>query len=63
MSSKGIHEADGKRLLASHLQCSEFAKPVFVNINEDTNLEELPKQHPWLLEKVLQLNLFNLSNL
>ena len=52
MSSKGIREVDGKRLLAENLQCNVFSKPLFVCINESTILDELPAQHPWLLQKV-----------
>lgn len=53
MSSKGIFEVDGKRFLASNVHCEGFVAPFFVHVNEKTDLEELPKQHPWLLKKKL----------
>ena len=52
MSSKGIYEADGKKFLATHLKAESFVAPVLAHVAEDTDLEELPKAHPWLLEKV-----------
>lgn len=53
MSSKGIYEADGKKFLATHLKSETFVPPTFAHVDETTNLEDLPKTHPWLLEKKL----------
>jgi len=53
MSSKGIYEADGKKFLANHLKADTFIAPLFAHVAEDTDLEELAKTHPWLLEKKL----------
>lgn len=52
MSSKGIYEADGKNFLSKHLKSDCFVPPQFVHVAEETDLDQLPKTHPWLLEKV-----------
>ena len=61
MSSKGIYEADGKNFLSKHLKADSFVSPLFIHVAEETDLDELPQTHPWLLEKVsikfLKLNL------
>ena len=53
MSSKGIYEADGKSFLSKNLKADGFVSPLFVHVAEETDLDELPKTHPWLLQKVL----------
>ena len=52
MSSKGIFEADGKKFLGKHLKSESFIPPSFAHVDEDTDLDDLPTTHPWLLEKV-----------
>ncbi|XP_065666505.1 ATP-citrate synthase isoform X2 [Hydra vulgaris] len=53
MSSKGIFEADGKRLLSCHLQCESFVKPQFLSVHADEDLSKSEDANPWLLEKKL----------
>ena len=53
MSSKAIYEGDGKRLLGQNLKNDRFAPPLYVNIDEESNLDEIYNANKWLGEKVL----------
>lgn len=50
MSAKAISEATGKSLLVKHLSTASdvFVKPKYVTINEQTDLDRLSQEHPWL---------------
>ena len=52
MSAKGIREATGKDLLNRHLVGTVAAKAQFVSVDDSTDLDLLPTQHPWLTSEV-----------
>lgn len=52
MSSKAIYEGDGKRLLSKNLKNEHLVHSQFVHIDEDTDLDGLVSENPWLNEKV-----------
>ena len=52
MSSKAIYEGDGKRLLGQNLKNDRFAPPLYVNIDEESDLDEIYNASKWLGEKV-----------
>lgn len=49
MSSKAISEATGKRILNKNLPPNVASTCQFVSITQDTNLDLLPQENPWLL--------------
>jgi len=56
MAQRGIREYDGKRIMARNWK--DYFEPFeydfkSVLVTPETNLDELPKEHPWLLEKPL----------
>lgn len=53
MSSKPINEATGKQMINKNLPPNIASLCQFVTINENTNLDHLPAQHPWLLQNSL----------
>lgn len=53
MSSKAIQEAVGKRILSNNLPSNLAANCQLVAIDETTNIDQLPLQHPWLLNTPL----------
>ncbi|RWS08503.1 ATP-citrate synthase-like protein [Dinothrombium tinctorium] len=52
MSAKAIHEATGKRLLNKFLNGTANVSR-FVSVDESTNLNNLPNEHPWLKQERL----------
>lgn len=53
MSAKAILEATGKQMLNKNLPPNVSAECKFVTINEDTHIDRLPNQYPWLLDTPL----------
>lgn len=55
MSAKAISEATGKSLLVKHLSTASdvFVKPKYVTVNEQTDLDRLSQEHPWLTSEKL----------
>lgn len=49
MSSKPISEATGKRILNKNLPQNVASPCQFVSITQETNLDLLPQENPWLL--------------
>ena len=52
MSAKAIYETDGKSLLANYLKYPHYVKNKFAVVAQDTNLNEIGKEHPWLNTEV-----------
>ena len=50
MSAKAISEASGKALLVRHLSIpgNVLVKPQYAVVNEETKLDRLVEEHPWL---------------
>lgn len=49
MSSKAINEATGKQMLNKNLPPQVASICQFVTVTENTNLDQLPQENPWLL--------------
>lgn len=53
MSAKAIREATGKDLLNRHLHGTKAAKCEYAVVSENTNLDQLLQENPWLGRKVI----------
>lgn len=56
MSAKAIYEATGKGLLNKHLNCDSVSRAKYATVENDTDWDDLKRDHPWLLSEVMNIN-------